>query len=82
MANPLSARGVPTVFTMSDTAAICTVGMPAFSSSFVIVAPQRVLVPQVEVKMAASTPRLSNSTAISLPSLFETLIEAQLPHTT
>lgn len=34
----------------------CTVGMPARSSSFVIAAPQRVLVPQVDVSSTASTP--------------------------
>lgn len=34
---------------------ICTVGIPARSSSFAIAAPQRVLVPHVEVSRAAST---------------------------
>ena len=33
-----------------------TMGMPAFSNSLVITAPQRVDVPQVEVRMAASMP--------------------------
>jgi hypothetical protein len=45
----------------------CTVGKPARSSSFAIAAPQRVLVPQVEVKMTASTPAARNFSAISRP---------------
>lgn len=35
---------------------ICTIGKPAFSNSFTIVAPQRVQVPQVEPMMMAVTP--------------------------
>lgn len=42
--------------------------MPAFSSSVDIAAPLRVLVPQVDVRMTASTPSLFTFSAISLPS--------------
>jgi hypothetical protein len=49
-------RLAPTVSAMGTTVAIWTTGMPARSISFTIVAPQRVQVPQVEVRITAPTP--------------------------
>ncbi len=48
-----------------------TVGRPNLSSSQISVAPQRVLVPHVDVKMAPDTPASFNSSAIALPIFFE-----------
>ena len=48
-------------------AATWTAGMPARSISCASAAPQRVLVPQVEVTMAASTPCSRSASAISRP---------------
>ena len=45
----------------------CTVGSPARSSSRAIAAPQRVLVPHVDVRMTASTPAARSFSAISAP---------------
>ena len=60
-------RFAPTVMEIGVTVQICTTGIPALSISFTIVAPQRVQVPQVEVRMTASTPSarsfLENSAA-------------------
>lgn len=53
MAKPRKIRLDPTDFAISVTAQIWVTGMPARSISFAIVAPQRVLVPQVEVRIAA-----------------------------
>ena len=46
----------PTMRAMGVIVEICAVGNPDLSSSFVITAPQRVLVPHVDVKITASTP--------------------------
>ncbi len=43
----------------------CTVGKPARSNSLTIVAPQRVQVPQVDVRITACTPSLTRDDAIS-----------------
>jgi hypothetical protein len=43
----------PTVMEMGVTVQICTTGIPARSISLTIVAPQRVQVPHVEVRMTA-----------------------------
>ena len=48
-------RLAPTVWEMGTMEQTCTVGIPARSSSLTIVAPQRVQVPQVEVRMTACT---------------------------
>jgi hypothetical protein len=47
------------------------VGMPILSNSFVIAAPQRVLDPQVEVKITALTPSALSCSAISFPNFCE-----------
>jgi len=49
-----------------------TVGMPILSISFVSVAPQRVLVPQVEVNMTPETPSAFSSLAITSPNFLIT----------
>ena len=55
----------PTVREIGTTVHMCTTGIPALSISFTIVAPQRVQVPQVEVKITASTPSATNFCAYS-----------------
>ena len=64
---PKTTRLAPTILAMGSAEVICTTGMPAFSSSVVIAAPLRVLVPHVEVRMTASTPSRLIFWAISLP---------------
>ena len=54
----------PTVFEIGTTVAICTTGK-TFSISLTIVAPQRVQVPHVEVRMTACTPAFTSLPAIS-----------------
>ena len=60
-------RLAPTARAMEVMVQICTVGIPARSNSLVIVAPQRVPVPQVEVRITACTPSAINRRAISWP---------------
>ena len=62
-------RFAPTVLATSMRLHITTTGMPVRSISLAIVAPQRVQVPQVEVRTTASTLALCSSWAISLPNL-------------
>jgi len=47
------------------------VGSPAFSSSRVSVAPQRVLVPHVDVRIAPDTPAFLRLSAMAVPILIE-----------
>lgn len=49
------------------TVQMCTIGIPAASIRFTIVAPQRVQVPQVEVRMAPWIFSLFSSSAIASP---------------
>ncbi len=56
----------PTVLEIGTMVQIWTVGIPALSISFAIVAPQRVLDPQVEVRMTASTPSSLSFSAMPL----------------
>ncbi len=56
----------PTVNEIGSTVHICTTGIPVFSISFTIVAPQRVQVPQVEVRISACTPFAISSSPIAL----------------
>lgn len=55
----------PTVKDMGTTVHIWATGRPALSISFTIVAPQRVQVPQVEVRITPSTPSSTNFLPIS-----------------
>lgn len=54
-------RFEPTMSAIGVMVVTCAVGNPADSNSFVIAAPQRVLVPHVEVKITPSTPAAFNS---------------------
>lgn len=56
----------PTVEATGIKLHICTIAKPAFSSVLTIVAPQRVQVPQVEVKIMPSTLASCNNGIISL----------------
>lgn len=69
----------PTVLDMGVTVQMCTAGIPAFSSCFTIVAPQRVQVPHVLVKTAACTPASSRSLAISRPNFAASATEVEFP---
>ena len=62
----------PTIWATGVIAQICAVGIPAFSSSLTIVAPQRVDVPQVEVRITPETPFARSSLAITCPNLLIT----------
>lgn len=72
-------RFAPTVFEIGTIEQIWTVGSFARSSSLVIVAPQRVQVPQVEVRITACTPSLISVAAISFPIPIACLTEVALP---
>jgi len=56
MPAPGTIRLEPIIRAIGVIVVIWTVGIPFRSSSLVITAPQRVLVPQVEVRMTVSTP--------------------------
>ena len=58
---------------------MCTIGIPYLSISFTIVAPQRVQVPQVEVRIAASTPASLSSLPISEPKVIEFPTDVPVP---
>ena len=60
----------PTIFATEVMEQIWAVGKPALSNSFVSAAPQRVLVPHVEVKITPWTPCALSSSAMSSPILF------------
>lgn len=60
-------RGDPTMKATGSMAQTCAVGMPARSISFVSAAPQRVLVPQVEVSRTPETLADFKWAAISRP---------------
>ena len=64
---PRMMRLAPTVSATSVIGVIWATGMPALSISVVIAAPLRVLVPQVEVSITASTPASFSLSAISRP---------------
>lgn len=82
MANPRRIREDPTDLAMSTTAQICVTGIPTRSISFTIVDPQRVLVPHVDVRMAAWIPLSSKACAICCPLTLDAATEAQFPHAT
>ncbi len=72
-------RLAPTVCEIGTIEQTCAVGMPARSSSLTIVAPQRVQVPHVEVRITAWTPTLTSSAAISRPYSSARATEVALP---
>ena len=67
MPRPWTMRFEPTILATGTTEVTWQTGMPAFSNSVAIAAPLRVLVPQVEVRITASTPASFKAWAISLP---------------
>ena len=69
----------PTVREMGTMVQMCTTGRPARSISLTIVAPQRVQVPQVEVRMTAVTPSAMSLRAISSAKRFELATAVPLP---
>ena len=69
----------PTVLDMGTMEQAWTTGSPAFSISLTIVAPQRVHVPQVEVRRTASTPAADNSRAMACPNFLALATEVALP---
>ena len=65
MPEPVIIRFEPTINATGVMVDTCAVGMPTLSNSTAIAAPQRVLVPQVEVKITPSTPSALSFLAIS-----------------
>jgi hypothetical protein len=74
-------RFAPTVTAMLVTVQMRVAGIPAFSSSFTIVAPQRVPVPQVAVNTTPtfSLKRLRISSAMALPKRVACSTDVALP---
>ena len=69
MARPGIILYAPTMSAVETRVVITAVGIPAFSISWLIAAPQRVPVPQVAVSIAAETPSNFSSAAMPLPIL-------------
>jgi hypothetical protein len=69
IARPGTILYAPTMSAVETRVVITAVGIPAFSISWLIAAPQRVPVPQVAVSIAAETPSDFSSAAMSLPIL-------------
>ncbi len=72
-------RLAPTVFEIGTIEQAWTTVMPARSISLTIVAPQRVQVPHVEVRITACTPSASNFFAILSPNCLALATEVALP---
>ena len=64
---PFTIRLDPTINATGTIEQTWAVGIPAPSIAFANVAPQRVLVPQVDVRITPSTPPFLSSTAIACP---------------
>jgi hypothetical protein len=62
----------PTIWATGVIAQTCATGIPTRSISLASVAPQRVLVPQVEVRITPATPSAFSSPAIREPIPFMT----------
>jgi hypothetical protein len=69
MARPGTILYAPTMSAVETRVVITAVGMPTFSISWLIAAPQRVPVPQVAVSIAAEMPSNFSSAAMPLPIL-------------
>lgn len=61
------ARSEPTSFATGIIVQICVTGISSFSISLLIAAPQRVLEPQVEVRITPVTPAAFRRWAMSFP---------------
>lgn len=75
-------RGAPTRNAIDVRLHRSAVGMPARSSSLASVAPQRVPVPQVEVRIAALAPEWRRSAAHSTPNRWALDTDVPLPAVT
>ena len=60
----------------------CTTGIPIESIAFTIVAPQRVQVPQADVKIAPSIPRSFNVNAMPSPNSSARVTDIEFPTVT
>lgn len=69
----------PTDFDIVVIVAICTIGMPYLSISLTIVAPQRVQVPHVDVRITPSTPASFSSLPISVPNFIALPTDVPVP---
>ena len=67
MPTPGTTRMTPMAWAMEVIVQICAVGMPTRSNSLVIVAPQRVPVPQVEVRITPCTLSCFKAAAMAAP---------------
>lgn len=72
-------RLLPTVWAMGTIEQAWTTGSPSLSISLTIVAPQRVQVPHVEVRITAWTPSATNLLAMALPKTLALATEVALP---
>lgn len=72
----------PTDMEIGVTVQICTAGMPTESISFTIAAPQRVHVPQADVRIAPSTFASKSSLAISKPNFKAFFVAIPFPEVT
>ena len=77
---PKTIRFAPTLSDMDVNAFICTLGIPTRSNSLQIVAPQRVQVPHVLVKITAPTPSSLIFFAQALPMDSLTATFVPTPH--
>jgi hypothetical protein len=78
-ATPRSVRFVPTMVAIVGSAVMNTVGIPARSISLLSVAPQRVPVPQVPVRITAWMPASRRRSAISCPNFAAVATGVELP---
>lgn len=78
-ATPRRVRFVPTMVAIVGKAVMKTVGMPARSISLLSVAPQRVPVPQVPVRITAWTPASRRRCPISWPNFAAVATGVELP---
>ena len=79
MASAPEMRAAPTVLEMGVTVQMWAAGIPAFSICLTIVAPQRVQVPQVLVRITPSTPSRFRMAPISCPIRVASATEVEFP---
>ena len=79
MATAGTMRFAPTVCEIGTIVQICTTGIPNASIALTIVAPQRVQVPQVEVRITASTPSAFNFCEYSAANAFADATDVPFP---
>jgi hypothetical protein len=76
---PGTTLGEPTMTATGVMVHICTTGTPDSSISLLSAAPQRVLVPQVEVSITPDTPRALRSAPIAFPIRLELSTVVETP---